>query len=158
MKSQECITARHLFERTIAACARAVRDTQDGTNNVDGLGRCENISALVTQLQLLLKRGHKFVLVLDGIDRQRETSPTLLPALARLGEIVCDVGSYVDTELMLLLDARSHSRPHCHRSSATLPPYDWSAPCTLPSLRPSTIIGHRGTISPLYISTIRVRQ
>lgn len=30
----------------------------------------------------------KFVLVFDGIDKQRETPPTLLPALARVGEIV----------------------------------------------------------------------
>lgn len=31
----------------------------------------------------------KFVLVLDGIDKQREAPHTLLSALARLGEVVC---------------------------------------------------------------------
>lgn len=30
----------------------------------------------------------KLVLVFDGIDRQKDAPPTLLPALARLGEIV----------------------------------------------------------------------
>lgn len=32
--------------------------------------------------------GDEFVLVLDGIDRQREASQMLLAALARLGEMV----------------------------------------------------------------------
>ena len=51
-------------------------------------GRCENISALVSHLQSMLRSHDKFVLVLDGIDQQREAPPTLLPALARLGEFV----------------------------------------------------------------------
>jgi hypothetical protein len=33
-------------------------------------------------------RKGRFVLVFDGIDQQRDAPPTLLPALARLGEIV----------------------------------------------------------------------
>ena len=32
--------------------------------------------------------GFRFVLVLDGVDAQREALPSLLPALARLHEIV----------------------------------------------------------------------
>lgn len=33
-------------------------------------------------------RGRHFVLVFDAIDRQKEAPPTLLPALARLSEMV----------------------------------------------------------------------
>jgi origin recognition complex subunit 5 len=33
----------------------------------------------------------KFVLILDGIDRQRDAPPTLLPALARMGEVVSEL-------------------------------------------------------------------
>jgi len=51
-------------------------------------GRCESISVLAVQLQQLLHRQKKFILVFDGIDRQREAPPTLLPAIVRLGEIV----------------------------------------------------------------------
>lgn len=51
-------------------------------------GRCESISAFTVELQHLLERKGKFILVFDGIDRQREAAPTLLPAIARLGEIV----------------------------------------------------------------------
>lgn len=39
-------------------------------------------------LQKMLEGKGKFVLVLDGIDRQREAPPTLMAALARFGEIV----------------------------------------------------------------------
>ena len=51
-------------------------------------GRCDSISAFVVQLQRLLEGKGNFILVFDGIDHQREAAPTLLPALARLGEIV----------------------------------------------------------------------
>ena len=51
-------------------------------------GRCESISAFHVELQTLLAGKAKFILVFDGIDRQRETVPTLLPAIARLGETV----------------------------------------------------------------------
>lgn len=65
--------------------------------------KCENLAQLAVEISRLLggssreldsNAGNnltkgKFVLVLDGIDRQREAPPTLLPALARMGEIVC---------------------------------------------------------------------
>jgi origin recognition complex subunit 5 len=37
---------------------------------------------------ILEGHGDKFVLVFDGIDAQREAPPTLIPALARFGEMV----------------------------------------------------------------------
>ena len=51
-------------------------------------GRCESISAFVVQLQHMIARCGKVILVFDGIDRQRDAAPTLLPAIARLGEVV----------------------------------------------------------------------
>ena len=62
---------------------------KDGTvafNDIDG--RCESLSSLAMTLQRLLEHTQKFVLVFDGIDKQREAPSTLLPALARLGDIV----------------------------------------------------------------------
>jgi len=41
--------------------------------------------------------GWRFVLVFDSIDRQRDTSPLLLPALARLSEVVSLVDHYSRT-------------------------------------------------------------
>lgn len=55
-------------------------------NDIDG--RCESLSSLSVILSRLLAHTKKFVLVFDGVDKQREAPPTLLPALARLGEIV----------------------------------------------------------------------
>ncbi|KAL8991076.1 MAG: hypothetical protein Q9169_007952, partial [Polycauliona sp. 2 TL-2023] len=80
--SKECITTRHLLERTLTEIEKASGDTAPSID-----GRCESISAFVVQLQRLLEHRQKFVLVFDNIDRQREAAPTLLPALARLGEL-----------------------------------------------------------------------
>ena len=88
VRSLECITTRHLLERTLAACKESI--SQDGGNEANGLlyGSCETVSVLAVQMKYLLAGRDKFVLVLDGIDRQREAPPTLLPAIARMGEIV----------------------------------------------------------------------
>lgn len=95
VRSQECITGRHLLERMVAASLDAV-DEFDGTR-IDRrpFARTENISALAVNLGRLLDGRGKFILVLDGIDKQREPPPTLLPALARLGEIVSPSSFYV---------------------------------------------------------------
>ncbi|KAI4252993.1 MAG: hypothetical protein L6R42_007751, partial [Xanthoria sp. 1 TBL-2021] len=83
IRSKECITTRHLLERTITGVQEALGDIAPSVD-----GRCESISAFVVQLQRLLEDQKKFILVFDNIDRQREAAPTLLPALARLGELV----------------------------------------------------------------------
>jgi origin recognition complex subunit 5 len=79
-------TGRHLFEQTVAAAADAI-EAYHGVSQLD-IGRCENLTALQVHLGSLLSGGKDLVLVFDGIDRQREASQTLLPALARLGEAV----------------------------------------------------------------------
>jgi origin recognition complex subunit 5 len=95
VKSAECITGRHLLETIVGAIAHAV-----GWKN--NIRRCENLAQLAVEIgRLLDDSSHKldfgresdhtkdkFVLVLDGIDRQRDAPPTLLPALARMGEVV----------------------------------------------------------------------
>lgn len=81
VRSKECITGRHLLERTVCAVADAVEKQSPG--------RCENLAQLAVLLGKLLEgsRG-RFVLVFDGVDKQRDAPPTLVPALARLGEVV----------------------------------------------------------------------
>ena len=88
VRSQECITTRHLLERTVAVIkdALAAHGQLEETNALNG--RCENISAFLVELQYLLVGKGKFILVFDGVDRQREAAPTLLAAIARLGETV----------------------------------------------------------------------
>ncbi|RYP51273.1 hypothetical protein DL768_003370 [Monosporascus sp. mg162] len=93
VRSAECVTARHLFERTVGAVVDAL--DWDGTPS----GRCETLTALTVELGRMLEKWDKdeeenrearrrFVLVFDGIDKQREAPTTLLPALARLSEII----------------------------------------------------------------------
>lgn len=82
VRSKECITGRHLLERAVCAASDAV-DWEGGA------GRCENLAQLVVLLGKMLEGGKgRFVLVFDGVDKQRDAPPTLVPALARLGEVV----------------------------------------------------------------------
>lgn len=88
VRCRGCVTGRHLLERTIAAVLQRIQAETATHDNEDHGGRCENLSALTVHLQRLLRSKEKFILVFDGVDRQREAPPTLLPALARLGEYV----------------------------------------------------------------------
>ncbi|KAI3398151.1 hypothetical protein diail_9773 [Diaporthe ilicicola] len=86
VNSVECVTGRHLFETTLRKVASALGFDDSAT-------RCESLAQLNFELSKMLKHGTQtegrhFVLVFDAIDRQREAPPTLLPALARLSEII----------------------------------------------------------------------
>jgi origin recognition complex subunit 5 len=86
VNSRECITARHLLEQTVSAVVAAL--SGKATRSIQS-ARCESLAALLVQLESLLKNVPKFVLVFDGLDRQREAPPTLFAALARFGETAC---------------------------------------------------------------------
>lgn len=91
IRCQECITGRHLLTKILLEVLATL-----GLLNSDwerfGKGKCEHVASLAVLLGDALRTpaaaGKKFVVVLDGIDKQREASHTLLAALARLGEIV----------------------------------------------------------------------
>lgn len=114
IKCRECITGRHLLERTVAAVHESL---QEGVQNGDREGfteRCENLSALTVNLQRLLRKEERFILVFDGVDKQRDAPPTLLPALARLGEFVPNL-----TTVLIVQYASAHALhqtgvPHLH--------------------------------------------
>jgi origin recognition complex subunit 5 len=89
VKSAECITGRHLLEHTVGAVAKALE--WEGK-----VGRCDSLPQLVVELEKLLGSWtvdtpmgkQRLILVFDGIEKQRDAPLTLLPALARLGEVV----------------------------------------------------------------------
>lgn len=88
IRCRECVTGRHLLERTVVAVHEALQGDNADDDVGQYTGRCENISALAVHLQNLLAGQDKFILIFDGIDMQREAPPTLLAALARMGEII----------------------------------------------------------------------
>lgn len=94
IRNQECITSRHLLEQTLTTCMEVIERYGDIEIEKTRYTRCENTSALVVQLQRLLRGVEKFVLVFDGIDHQREAPATLLPALARFNEFVRRIVHY----------------------------------------------------------------
>ncbi|KAL2852480.1 hypothetical protein BJY01DRAFT_232537 [Aspergillus pseudoustus] len=91
VRSPECITGRHLLTKILWAILDALGRRDEWERF--GKGRCEHVSSLTVLLGECLastpgKPAEKFILVLDGIDKQREAPPTLLSALARLGEVI----------------------------------------------------------------------
>ncbi|PYH99964.1 hypothetical protein BO71DRAFT_312972 [Aspergillus ellipticus CBS 707.79] len=91
VRSPECITGRHLLTKILWATLDALGKRDEWEEY--GKGRCEHVSTLAVLLGECLAsqsggKNEKFVLVLDGIDKQREAPQTLLSALARLGEVI----------------------------------------------------------------------
>ncbi|KKA29576.1 hypothetical protein TD95_001676 [Thielaviopsis punctulata] len=93
INSVQCITSRHMFERSIALVQQALGIYAKVPN-------CENLAQFTIELTQVLgswvaqaevdggpARRH-FVLVFDDIDRQREAATTLAAGLARLPEII----------------------------------------------------------------------
>ncbi|KAL9120000.1 MAG: hypothetical protein Q9187_003441 [Circinaria calcarea] len=143
IRSQECITTRHLLERTVAACKDALREEDTIVNrNLDA--RCESLNALVVQLQSLLQGDKKFVLVLDGIDGQREAPPTLLPAIARLGETIPQLVVVLVVTAPRPRFLRLAGVPHVH-----FHPYDRSDSIAIVSRAPLSIFASTTTSEDL---------
>lgn len=88
IKCEECITIRHLLERTTASCVDAAAALSNGELDSRHYTRCETVSALHAHLQDLSPWLGSCILVFDGIDRLLETSTALLPALARVADSV----------------------------------------------------------------------
>ncbi|KAK8107940.1 uncharacterized protein PG998_009953 [Apiospora kogelbergensis] len=129
VKSPECVTARHLFERTTAAVAHALQWPNPPA-------RCETLAALTVELSKMLKyvergRGWRFVLVFDAIDRQKESPHTLLPALARLSEIIPNLTTIFILTAPSPALLRTASTPHLY-----FPPYTKAQYTTILSTTP----------------------
>ena len=139
--SRQCITARHLLERTLAAVIDVLGDEDKVKIGTAFDGRCDSISAFTVKLQRLLEGRGKFILAFDGIDHQREAYPTLLPAIARLGEIVRLIIDSLSTSLKLL-DTIPDRYPHCHVTSSRLPSTKRGTPHPLPYVYSSSEYFH----------------
>lgn len=86
--SRECITARHLLEQASTSTNEVVQQIAADNASSGAQVRCETVNTLENYLEKILNGIPKFALVFDGIDRQKEMLPTLIPGLARLGSIV----------------------------------------------------------------------
>lgn len=143
VNSVQCITGRHLFERIVGEVAKAL-EWEDVPR------RCETLAQLTVEMVRMVGYPERdprwrFVLVLDAIDGQRDAPPTLLPALARLSEIVsCYVVYIGHTEWKLTdLDPSPYVRLHRHISSRRLPTITYISTPQLPCLRKSRIRSNR---------------
>ncbi|KAI4608392.1 hypothetical protein J4E83_009197 [Alternaria metachromatica] len=98
---RECITARHLLERIVAASLDALDEFNDEKIDRRPYARTENLSALCVNMEKLLAGRGKFVLVLDAVDKLREGGGTLIAALGRLGEMIPNLSLILTTTLPL---------------------------------------------------------
>ncbi|RCI12274.1 hypothetical protein L249_0008 [Ophiocordyceps polyrhachis-furcata BCC 54312] len=132
VNADQCVSGRHLFETIVGAVAAAL-DRHD-------YDRCETLAQLAVALTTMVGDAAKesggqgrwrFVLVLDAIDRQRDAPPTLVPALARLPEILpCLSCIFIVTAPPTGL-VRTQATAHLH-----FPPYTKSEFVRILTLKP----------------------
>lgn len=85
VKSRECLSQRHLLGKIFTACLHAVEQGE----KVEDYDRIDSLNALSVNLQQLFQNtAGKVILVLDSIDEVKGAGSTMLPALARLADIV----------------------------------------------------------------------
>ena len=90
VRAGECLSVRHLVGKLFAGCLRTLGCESDA----EEYETVDSINALAVCLEKLFRKrpAEKVVVVLDGIDDMKATSTnlgtTLLPALARLGDVV----------------------------------------------------------------------
>lgn len=90
--SVEWMNSLELLEAIISGVANISKEDEMKRHldsfKIQGRIGWENLPLFYNQIKLLLKgKGHT-ILVVDGIEKQRDNWQTLLPAMSRLGEIV----------------------------------------------------------------------
>ncbi|KAL6720286.1 hypothetical protein ACLMJK_002207 [Lecanora helva] len=134
VRSQECITTRHLLERALSSVNAAIIEKAQVEPERKFDGKCESISTFVVELQRLLEGVERFILVFDGIDRQRESAPTLLPAIARLGELIPNL-----TTILITTTSNPHLFHHASLPHIYFPPYTRAESLAIVSKSPLSI-------------------
>jgi origin recognition complex subunit 5 len=85
IKCKQCLSQRHLLSKIFAACAQSVGQE----DNLATYDRVDSLNSLGVNLQRLFEgRKQRVILVLDTVEDVKGASTTLLPALARLGDMV----------------------------------------------------------------------
>ena len=85
IKCREFLSQRHLLGKMFAACVHAIG--QDET--LEQYDRVDSLNSLSINMQRLFRNTRQsMVLVLDSIDELKGAGSTMLPALARLGDMV----------------------------------------------------------------------
>ena len=119
LRAGECLSVRHLVGKLFAGCLRTLGCESDA----EVYETVDSINALAMCLEKLFRKrpAGKVVVVLDGIDDMKSTSTslgtTLLPALARLGDVVS-----VATLPYLDCRAKKNDRYRKSRPSSLQPP------------------------------------
>lgn len=99
VKCRDCLSQRHLLSKIFASCIEALNEG----DNISQYEKVDNLNALLVNLKKLMstRLEKKLVAVVDGIDKQKGAGPTLLAALARIGDEVRLFSKDLRTKLTL---------------------------------------------------------
>lgn len=87
VRGKDCLSQRHLLSKIFATCVHVLGQQ----SQIEQYNKVDSLNALLGNLRTLFERaghGERLVLILEDIDKQKQAGPTLLPALARLGDQV----------------------------------------------------------------------
>ncbi|KAK6528661.1 hypothetical protein TWF694_003912 [Orbilia ellipsospora] len=85
---KECITVRHIFEKAYTSCVALVGAPNGTQGSEQKSPRPDSVNNLAVMLQKLLLHSRPIILVLDGVDKQREITSTILSGVARMGDMI----------------------------------------------------------------------
>ncbi|KIW46082.1 uncharacterized protein PV06_01773 [Exophiala oligosperma] len=131
IRGRECLTQRHLLSKIFAACIAGLEQE----SHLEQYDRVDSINALLGNLRRLSERDRerKFVVVIEAIDKLKQAGPTLLPALARLGDQVPEFSILLTSSSPKPLLLHKPGVPYVH-----FPPYTRSEALRIVTLgRPS---------------------
>ncbi|KAH0840494.1 origin recognition complex subunit Orc5 [Fonsecaea pedrosoi] len=160
VKCRECLSQRHLLSKIFAVCVAALgreQGQEQGNQTEQQFDRTDSINALVGNLRRLFERvvvdsksskKNKFVAVIEDADALRQPGPTLLPALARLGDVIPGFSVILTSSSPRPLNLHKTGVPCVH-----FPPYTRSEAIsiivstqpTTPSLSHSALASSSGT-------------
>ncbi|ETN36661.1 uncharacterized protein HMPREF1541_08939 [Cyphellophora europaea CBS 101466] len=111
IKCRECLSQRHLLGKIFAACAQALGQEEA----VERYDRVDSLNALSVNLQKLFRGSNlRTVIVLDSIDELKGPGSTLLPALARLGDMISGLSLVLTTTSVRPLALHRPGVPHIY--------------------------------------------
>ncbi|KAJ9617023.1 hypothetical protein H2200_000744 [Cladophialophora chaetospira] len=145
IKSKECLSQRHLLSKIFAASIT----TLGHGGQIEQYEKTDNINSLLGNLRKLFERLErvKFVVILEDADELRQPGPTLLPALARLGDLIPGFSILLTSNSPRPLNLHRAGVPYVH-----FPPYTRSEAISI-------VVSHlQSPISPGHESTVEVDE
>ncbi|KEF54678.1 uncharacterized protein A1O9_09120 [Exophiala aquamarina CBS 119918] len=143
VRSKDCLSQRHLLSKIFATCVHGLGQQ----SQIEHYDKVDSLNALLGNLRKLFERaGHdqRLVLILEDINKQKQAGPTLLPALARLGDQIPGLCLILTSSSPQPLALLKSGVPYIH-----FPPYNraeaiYIVATSPPKLHPESLLSNGG--------------